>query len=838
MMKKNRTTNKKTTVFAVAFISFVFSTVLYGANIGKDAAVKFKQTDFYSNGKLFDGVSVSGQGNLILEAAAKFTALKPEEKNEICIGATILWKKISGIKTGSVLVEIREPGKRSSLWKSGDENSAEMIEQWGPEILPEQGRSVFMSAAISGNSAQSSPSISGTFGTYFFKNILDCAVNLSASGSNAEIGLNGRCHYQLNPRWDINGGIGFSVSGGGGAATGEMLFLVGASEFLSYRSSLDFTASIGTSGGVMLGSGVTYYFDRSPLSAEASLPVQRSSVNSNRPQQELTATNTAEEISTPETATPEATFTKQPEETIQPTNTPQPENTQPAVETPQSTITQTAIDTPQPINTQPSVEAPQPANTQSAVETPQAINTQLSVETQQQVNTQTAVETPQPINTQQAVETPQQSNTQQATVTAQSVPTAQETDTPWVASISEMNGTKVPTSTEITASQTAVTEKEATPEPVKTDTETASSQQATASLNETAENKKEGTTAGFFIEADGFSVFRTLSKGWQGGGGKMGFGNDGIFGMSLTGEIMIDRNDPLYDHIEDYLLSAAFDFYLMGRSPAGIYIGPLIGARNFHYQLSGPDGQYSEGYDIVAGGEAGIRFLMNAFVLDIGADYRTDLYMSGASRVMDTTGSNGFTPHVSLGVMFYAEDKKNNGASEDQAAGENEKRGTSAGVFLEADTMSIERSMQNGWDELNCRFGFGDDGIFGMSFILNGKYYEDGINRYYTPGLSIALDLYPGDHSPSRLYLGPLFGAKCNLIGSASDALDISDNYAILTLGGEAGVRIMMNWFMIDIGAEYDYDTYLYRSKPQSVLNAFIYRAGVGFMFYDSSKNR
>jgi|GEM_PF-3116112 predicted aspartyl protease len=816
-MREKKPAVDKITAFAAAAMVFIFSASLYGANAGKDAAEKFRRTDFYSSGKLFDSASISGQGNLILEASEKFTAMKPEEKNEVSIEAAALWKKISGIKAGSVLVEIYEPGKRSSLWKSDGEDSAVMIEQWGPEILPEPGRSVFMSAAISGNSAQSGPSISGTFGTYFFKNILDCAVNLSASGSSAEIGLSGRCHYQLNPRWDINGGIGLSVSGGGGSATGEMLFLVGASEFLSYRSSLDFSASIGTSGGIMLGSGVTYYFDRSPLSGEGSLPVQRPAADGGRTKPEPAATNTAEEISTPETATPVATFTRQPEDTIQPTNTPQPADTQPAVEIPQSVITQTAIETPQPANTQPVVE------------------------TQQPVDTQTAIETPQPVSAQQAVETPQRSNTQQATATAQSIPTAQATDTPWVASISEINGTKIPTPVETPAVQAAITEKEATPEPVKAETDAASS----TPVNETAENKSKGTTAGFFIEVDSLNMAESLSNNWQDISGRLGYGDDGIFGMSLIPEFRAD-NYHMTPLIEMYRLDLALDFYPFGRSPSGLYLGPLIGARYYTYN-SDPHGMYSfmdNELEFSYGGEAGIRLLANWLVIDVSAAYYNKTQGNAAYLWPDDNIINNISIRAEAGLMFYAQDKKNNGAGGEQGAaesnrsGEGEKTGTSAGVFLEADTMSIERSIQNGWDELNCRFGFGDDGIFGMSFILNGKYYEDSVNRYYTPGLSIALDFYPGDHSPSRLYLGPLFGARCNLTGSASDTLDISDNYAILTLGGEAGVRIMMNWFMIDIGAEYDYNTNLYRTKYFTQSNEFIYRAGVGFMFYDSSRSR
>ena len=160
---------------------------MFGFNAPNESVLKFSRTDFYSGGGYFDGVTVFAAGNLSLEASKKFMTLEPGEKDNISIEAAALWKKISGVKSGPVLIEIREGGKRSALWKSDGDDSAVMIEQWGPQIVQQLKNSIFMSAAVSGNSRQSGPVISGTLGSYFLYNMLDCAVNLSASGTSADI---------------------------------------------------------------------------------------------------------------------------------------------------------------------------------------------------------------------------------------------------------------------------------------------------------------------------------------------------------------------------------------------------------------------------------------------------------------------------------------------------------------------------------------------------------------------------------------------------------------------------------------------------------------------------
>ena len=65
------------------------------------------------------------------------------------------------------------------------------------------------------------------------------------------------------------------------------------------------------------------------------------------------------------------------------------------------------------------------------------------------------------------------------------------------------------------------------------------------------------------------------------------------------------------------------------------------------------------------------------------------------------------------------------------------------------------------------------------------------------------------------------------------------NDYTIVTAGGEAGIRILMNWLVLDAGAEYDYDTKIYPSTPPAPQSSYdlIYRAELGFMFYSNPGN-
>lgn len=790
---------KKNIIFTgAALILLALTTAAHGTVRDQAPALEFKKTGFYINEKLFDDAFLSEQGNLVLKASEKFIDADQGEKNDLSVTAANTWKKISKITGRAVFVEIREGEKRTALWKSEGADSAVLIEQWGSEIKAETGRNIFMSLALSGDFS-GTPSLNGTIGSYFLQNVLDSAINCSISGSGVSFGLSGRYHYLIDPKWDVSFGAQLNYSAGGGIF--DFALLGGASYFLSYRSSLDITVNIDTSGIVTLGTGVTYYLDNRTGTYNEPVTIKKRS-----------AGNKTEFIA--------------PVSTLERKDTPWP------TDTPESTDTALPTSTPWPTSTLLPVLTMTPAEITN--ETPAAVYSDES----------------------NYIQTPTVTNTELTQATAENTVmsrNAEAADTPGPAVTKEEVKKETEEEMKVRLRKEILEElkNERNPENQKTGAD----ENGTTSTGA----DKNGTTAGFFIEADGISIYRAVSNSWTGGGGRFGFGDDGIFGMSFIPEILTEANNPAFSEIFDGSLTVAFDFYPLGRSPSGIYIGPLIGARYFSYKPAWGDKEL--GFDLTAGGEAGVRFLMNAFVLDIGAYYRIDHNMTGNSSVMVETNpyqyipklpTGAIMPHISLGVMFYGAEPVRPGEKQDGSAPENKKdgalnnlknEGTTDGTFLEIDLADLVRFVRDGTKGSGLRLGFGDDGIFGMSFILGGKYEdgnETGIKRY-SAGLDIAFDFYPGGRSPSRFYIGPVIGANFNMY-QQNTPLNETETFVSLTGGGEAGIRMLMNWFVLDVGASYYVHNRVgyHDSNPfniPSMQNEFLYRLGMGVMFYGPAKN-
>jgi hypothetical protein len=314
-------------------------------------------------------------------------------------------------------------------------------------------------------------------------------------------------------------------------------------------------------------------------------------------------------------------------------------------------------------------------------------------------------------------------------------------------------------------------------------------------------------------------------------------------------------------------LDLALDFYPFGRSPSGLYIGPVIGGRHFNFNPDPQSGNYGgfaiteNNIQLSAGGEAGIRLLAGRFVIDASAAYNK-LPAVNQSDNWPEPFTDNIRLSASAGFMFYAADNKKQDSFKPEEPGMTTQSGNetgtadvttttqsaqaqavknpAAGVFFEVDGMRLEKYLDDGIEEANFRFGFGDGGIFGMSFIFDGKYYKDGIFDAYVPGFSLGFGFYPFGNSPSGLYLGPVIGGKYNFDDNrnAPPGTPVND-YTIVTAGGEAGIRILMNWLVLDAGAEYDYDTKIYPSTPPAPQSSYdlIYRAELGFMFYSNPGN-
>ncbi len=708
---------KNISLSAVLLLLTLFASAATGAEDIRISAEKFKKTSFYTNQKIFEDAFISAQGNLVLTASAGFLALKQGVKETISKDAIYAWKQASKISGRAVFVEIREGDKCTTLWKSEGNNSAVMVEQWGPGIVPDSGRRIFMSGAVTANTAQEGAVISGTIGTYFFKDILDTALNLSVSGSSASVGLSAKAHYLITPLWDLNGGIQLSLTGNGDNSAFEMAALIGASNFLSYRSSLDFSASIGNTGAFMIGSGVTYYFDGRPEMGTQPAPIKKEDVK--------------------RAATPLFTATEIParEEEPAPTDTPRPESTP----WPTSTRVPEATATNEP--------------TQEIIPTVGASNEKETEATPAEIKAQPE-ETPAARETQERVE-----NTG-------------------------------------------------------------------ADVQERPADQKEGTTAGFFMESDILNLATSIPDRWVNINLTFGFGTDSIFGMSITpGYMTLEKGGPVtYDLLS---VNVALDFYPLGRSPSGIYLGPVVGFRHYIDAVHEPLDVTNTEDKVLYGGQAGVRVLAAGFVMDAAAVYMMN---ESAKAGWPSEMVNDLKFRAGIGIMFYAGDENGQESDEDI------KEGTTEGTFFEVDGMSAYRMMKNDDFEGDVRFGFGDDGILGMNFTLGGKYIEQFGFQKYSAMARLALDLYPFDRSPSGLYFGALAGAGYRVDRQDFGMGYVIDNYPVLAAGGEAGLRILMNMLVLDIAIEYDIYTYPLKARAMEIQEEFIMRAGVGLMFYDFKK--
>jgi hypothetical protein len=775
---KKREFLKKAAFPPVIIMFIMISLNLFAVSDYTTAADDFKKTGFYTEKHFFDGAFILSAGSLKLIASKEFMNLEQYKKNAVCKEAVNTWKRVAGIAGRAVFVEISEGGRRSTLWKSQGEDSAVMLEQWGPGITFDSGRSIFMSAALTANSAQENPIISATFGTYFFKDILDSALNIYVAGTSAQLGLSARAHYLINSKWDLNGGFSLSLTSSDKKDPGvfDLAMIIGASNFISYRSSLDFSLSAGTSGVVTIGSGVTYYFDKIPLIGPQEKPA--GGKNEKDSVQNITAVK----------------------------NTATPENTTAATDTPWPTAT----NTPQPIVT----ETPQFA----ATDTPQP----------------TATDIPQPKPADKI-----QSETISAPL-AKSTPSAEPTMPAVYAKVTEENTLTIPTpraeevkAAEFTATRTAALPHEedkvndSAPQSVQTQQEAKPTQREAvetpgAPITEDAkasENSREDSLAGSFIEGDILNASMSISKNWNDFEMKLGYGDDGIFGISIMPQYMSNKKgSPEYYAAG---LDIAFDLYPLGRSPSGIYIGPLIGARYYTNDIKNID---PNGVKLTYGGEAGARLLASWFVLDAGVTYNITEAPIGWPDGM----IRDLKVHAQAGLMFYGVKNSRNKNSTGEGSGE--ENDSTAGFYIEGDVLNFVKNYENNIYDIALRFGPGRDSFYATSFILEGSYYKNSISKGYLAGADIAFDFYPFSSSPSGLYLGPVIGGKYKVDQTG----DTYSGDPVFSAGGEAGLRVLIGWLVLDGSFDYSYYMYHYQDKPYEIKKDYMFRAGAGLMFYSS----
>jgi len=255
-------------IYTVAVLILFF----FNNTIASDAAFEFKNSDFYKESGLFKDAIITGSDVLILDATEKFIAFSDRDKENKIKEAAKLFRKIINSEYTSVLIGIKEDISKTIIYKIKKDGSLEKVDQFGSASVNET-KSIYTSMGLSGNMNGLSQ-VGIVAGTYLFNNFLDIAGNLSASTANLLLGASTRIHFLINPKWDLNLGAQISLNMTEENSDTTLAALFGVSNFISYRSSLDFSLIMATSGLITLGSGVTYYFNMLPdLGIEKPSPV-------------------------------------------------------------------------------------------------------------------------------------------------------------------------------------------------------------------------------------------------------------------------------------------------------------------------------------------------------------------------------------------------------------------------------------------------------------------------------------------------------------------------------------------------------------------------------------
>jgi len=141
--------------------------------------------------------------------------------------------------------------------------------------------------------------------------------------------------------------------------------------------------------------------------------------------------------------------------------------------------------------------------------------------------------------------------------------------------------------------------------------------------------------------------------------------------------------------------------------------------------------------------------------------------------------------------------------------------------------------------DANFRLGWGNDSVFGNSFIGEINYRKFILDEFaYTWSIDIGFDFYPLLRSPSGIYIGPVVGAMYY----HGEKMGINIDTPIINLGGEIGVRILLDWFIIDLGANYlhhfilrdetSFTPFIDIDNVVKVDNEMKFNISIGIMFY------
>ncbi len=248
---------KKIYNFIILILSIVFTVNIFAT----DLLTEFKNSSIYKESGLFKNAFMTNANVLILEPAEKFTAVS--DKNKIIKEISFVLSEINKSEDSPVLVGIKEDILKTTIYKIKKGGSFDKVEEVGGSYVNEE-KSIYTSMGLSGN-LNGLSSVGILAGSYLLNNSLDFAGNLNVSTQNLSMGFLGRIHFLISSKLDLNAGaqVSFNINDNDETTT-SLSALLGISNFISYRSSLDFSLNISTAGIISLGAAITYYANMMP----------------------------------------------------------------------------------------------------------------------------------------------------------------------------------------------------------------------------------------------------------------------------------------------------------------------------------------------------------------------------------------------------------------------------------------------------------------------------------------------------------------------------------------------------------------------------------------------
>lgn len=161
---------------------------------------------------------------------------------------------------------------------------------------------------------------------------------------------------------------------------------------------------------------------------------------------------------------------------------------------------------------------------------------------------------------------------------------------------------------------------------------------------------------------------------------------------------------------------------------------------------------------------------------------------------------------------------------------------TQSGMYIEADLMSVVRSIMENAIDANLRVGFFNSDNISFETILDfygiqGR-FNDGVSGWLG-GLDLAYNYFPFGNSPSGMYVAPVAGLRYNRYDITISGIEsgITGDFMTLTAGTQLGYRLMVEKFMFNALIHCYWNMNFYDDRSFDASFDYIFRVGTGYVF-------